>query len=48
MHHALPEPLIRKVDAIQIHVPDLEAGLLDASKALLITDAEGNIIGSRP
>jgi lactoylglutathione lyase len=27
MHHALPEPLIRKVDAIQIHVPDLDAGL---------------------
>lgn len=22
-----PEPLIRKVDAVQIHVPDLEAGL---------------------
>ena len=27
MHHSLPEPLIRKVDAIQIHVPDLDAGL---------------------
>ncbi|MFN8467624.1 MAG: VOC family protein [Caldilineaceae bacterium] len=27
MDHALPEPLIRKVDAIQIHVPDLESGL---------------------
>jgi predicted enzyme related to lactoylglutathione lyase len=27
MDHPLPEPLIRKVDAIQIHVPDLEAGL---------------------
>jgi lactoylglutathione lyase len=27
MHHALPEPLIRKVDAIQIHVPNLDAGL---------------------
>jgi predicted enzyme related to lactoylglutathione lyase len=23
----LPEPLIRKVDCVQIHVPDLEAGL---------------------
>ncbi len=27
MDQPLPEPLIRKVDAIQIHVPDLEAGL---------------------
>jgi len=27
MQHSLPEPLIRKVDAIQIHVPDLDAGL---------------------
>ena len=85
-----PEPLIRTVDAIQIHVPYLEAGLrfyrdqlgheivwrtsrairlrleiqigrcavvrdprgaplvlLDASKGLLITDTEGNIIGNR-
>jgi catechol 2,3-dioxygenase-like lactoylglutathione lyase family enzyme len=24
----LPEPLVRKVDAIQIHVPDLDAGLV--------------------
>jgi catechol 2,3-dioxygenase-like lactoylglutathione lyase family enzyme len=27
MQPALPEPLVRKVDAIRIHVPDLEAGL---------------------
>ncbi len=26
-HSAQSEPLVRKVDAIQIHVPDLEAGL---------------------
>jgi predicted enzyme related to lactoylglutathione lyase len=25
---SLPEPLVRKVDAIQIHVPDLDAGLV--------------------
>jgi catechol 2,3-dioxygenase-like lactoylglutathione lyase family enzyme len=27
MQHSLPEPVIRKVDAIQIHVPDLDTGL---------------------
>jgi predicted enzyme related to lactoylglutathione lyase len=27
MQPPLPEPLVRKVDAIQIHVPDLDAGL---------------------
>jgi len=27
MQQSLPAPLIRKVDAIQIHVPDLDAGL---------------------
>src|SRR5215211_5459272 len=27
MQLPLPEPLVRKVDAIQIHVPDLDAGL---------------------
>ena len=27
MQLPLPEPLVRKVDAIQIHVPDIDAGL---------------------
>lgn len=27
MHASAPEPQIRKVDAIRIHVPDLGAGL---------------------
>lgn len=28
MQPPLPEPLVRNVDAIQIHVPDLDAGLV--------------------
>ena len=28
MQPSLPEPLVRKVDAIRIHVPDLDAGLV--------------------
>jgi hypothetical protein len=49
-------PLLRKVDCVQIPVPDLDAGLrfypfgnplvlLDLSRGTFVTDDDGNVTG---
>jgi hypothetical protein len=40
------DPLLRKVDCVQIPVPDLDAGLLlDLSKGTFRTDHDGTVTG---